>query len=53
MKDKLQEVERLLMGFVLRKKEELETITDKKLKNEIEIQLNCADLFNSMIGLVK
>lgn len=53
MKDKLQEVERLLMGFVLRKKEELETITDKNLKNEIEIQLNCADLFSNMIGLVK
>ncbi|MBR5012944.1 MAG: hypothetical protein IKY15_03290 [Clostridia bacterium] len=53
MEDKLQEVERHLMGFVLRKKEELLLVTDNDLKKEIQTQLNCADLFSYMIGLVK
>ena len=53
MRDKLQEVERLLMGFVLRKKEELLLVTDNDLKKEIQTQLSCADLFSNMIGLVK
>lgn len=53
MRDKIQEVERLLAGFVLRKQEELLLVTDNNLKNEIKTQLYCAELFNHMLGVVK
>lgn len=53
MRDRLQDVEKLLMGFVLRKQEERKLITDINFQKEIDIQLECADLFNNMIGLVK
>jgi len=53
MKSKINRLEQLLNGFVQEKRELLSVISDNNWKKEIKIQLDCAELFNSMIGLVK